>query len=285
MTDKKSNESRRKLLKSIAAGGGAVVAGKSLPESWSRPVVDSVMLPAHAVTSAYSYTRRETENVNVGRFMKTESNSLLAGLIPDAHAGGPDLEVIVFDYCVDVIGQAWTAAIRLTTEEGCLISVWWTSGTIGSGKQTMEYKLCAEEEPHHITFDVTAADASVAIVKILDGGDPFGPTSIPVGSCPFGDPMAEQCCEIAGDYCGVIGERRGIEITVDPDGEITIAVENSTGGVTAYASVNPFCGGYFDVAFEGTTNRITGTVNCGVPEISGAVTGGQTYTATLGTCD
>jgi len=46
-----SNESRRKLLKSIAAGSGAIVAGKSLPESWSRPIVDSVLLPAHATTS------------------------------------------------------------------------------------------------------------------------------------------------------------------------------------------------------------------------------------------
>ena len=51
MTDKKSSESRRKLLKSIAAGSGVIVAGKSLPESWSKPVVDSVMLPAHAQTS------------------------------------------------------------------------------------------------------------------------------------------------------------------------------------------------------------------------------------------
>ena len=51
MTNKKSSESRRKLLKSITAGSGAIVAGKSLPESWSRPVVDSVMLPAHAQTS------------------------------------------------------------------------------------------------------------------------------------------------------------------------------------------------------------------------------------------
>lgn len=51
-----SNESRRKLLKSIAAGSGAVVAGKSLPESWSRPLVDSVMLPAHAQTSCTTDT-------------------------------------------------------------------------------------------------------------------------------------------------------------------------------------------------------------------------------------
>ena len=51
MTDKKSSESRRKLLKSIAAGSAVIVAGKSLPENWTKPVVDSVMLPAHAQTS------------------------------------------------------------------------------------------------------------------------------------------------------------------------------------------------------------------------------------------
>lgn len=51
MAEKKSNDSRRKLLKSLAAGSGAVVAGKGLPESWSKPIVDAVMLPAHAETT------------------------------------------------------------------------------------------------------------------------------------------------------------------------------------------------------------------------------------------
>ena len=52
MTDKnKTVENRRKLLKSVAAGGGAIIAGKTLPEKWTRPAVDSVMLPAHAQTS------------------------------------------------------------------------------------------------------------------------------------------------------------------------------------------------------------------------------------------
>jgi len=45
---------RRRLLKAIAAGGGAVIAGRSLPETWSRPVVDSLALPAHAQTSPLS---------------------------------------------------------------------------------------------------------------------------------------------------------------------------------------------------------------------------------------
>ena len=52
MSDNKSIESRRKLLKSIAAGGGAVFAGKTLPENWSKPVVDGVMLPVHAQTTS-----------------------------------------------------------------------------------------------------------------------------------------------------------------------------------------------------------------------------------------
>jgi len=46
-----SDQSRRRLLKSIAAGSGAVIAGKSLPESWLKPVVESAVLPLHADSS------------------------------------------------------------------------------------------------------------------------------------------------------------------------------------------------------------------------------------------
>lgn len=47
----KNTNSRRRVLKSIAAGSGAVIAGKSLPETWTRPVINSVLLPAHATTT------------------------------------------------------------------------------------------------------------------------------------------------------------------------------------------------------------------------------------------
>ena len=73
MTDKKSSDKRRKLLKSIAAGSGAIVAGKSLPENWARPVVGSVLLPAHAQTSgATAYIRvvsPATENLDFPRLI------------------------------------------------------------------------------------------------------------------------------------------------------------------------------------------------------------------------
>lgn len=48
---RKSNDNRRKLLQSITAGSGAVVVGKALPESWSKPAINSVMLPAHTATT------------------------------------------------------------------------------------------------------------------------------------------------------------------------------------------------------------------------------------------
>jgi hypothetical protein len=90
-----SDKSRRKLLKSIAAGSGAVIAGKSLPESWSKPVVDSVILPAHAQTSqaplGYSTNQFSVASIEPG---------LQELLIPTAHAGFgiPDgILVVVFE--------------------------------------------------------------------------------------------------------------------------------------------------------------------------------------------
>ena len=49
--NKKNTSTRRKALKSIVIGSGVVVAGKSMPESWSKPVIDAVLLPAHAQTT------------------------------------------------------------------------------------------------------------------------------------------------------------------------------------------------------------------------------------------
>lgn len=54
MTDKNDNsteQARRRLLKTIAAAGGVITAGKMLPDNWKRPIVDTALLPAHAQTS------------------------------------------------------------------------------------------------------------------------------------------------------------------------------------------------------------------------------------------
>jgi hypothetical protein len=98
MTDKKSSESRRKLLKSIAAGSGAIVAGKSLPESWSRPVVDSVMLPAHAMTSLITHAGR-----TLGAQLDTDSMfaEALDTLVPEAKASTIPPLITTYDHCIE----------------------------------------------------------------------------------------------------------------------------------------------------------------------------------------
>jgi len=98
--DTKTN-SRRQVLKATLAGTGAVIAGKSLPEQWSRPVVDSITLPAHAQTSLVS--------VSGGILMTAQevdaSDWLNDHLVPTAMAGGgmfppPEPSVIIGQMCV-----------------------------------------------------------------------------------------------------------------------------------------------------------------------------------------
>ena len=48
---KKYTESRRKALRSMMAGGAAATGTGLLSKEWAKPVVDSVILPAHAQTS------------------------------------------------------------------------------------------------------------------------------------------------------------------------------------------------------------------------------------------
>ena len=43
--------SRRRLLKALAATGGAITASTLLPGKWVKPVVEVGMLPAHALVS------------------------------------------------------------------------------------------------------------------------------------------------------------------------------------------------------------------------------------------
>jgi hypothetical protein len=43
-------EERRKILKSTLAGG-AIVTANIMPDDWTEPVLDSIILPAHAQTS------------------------------------------------------------------------------------------------------------------------------------------------------------------------------------------------------------------------------------------
>lgn len=51
MSDKKANQRARRRLLKVLSLGTAAASGKLVPDAWTRPVVASVMLPAHAVAT------------------------------------------------------------------------------------------------------------------------------------------------------------------------------------------------------------------------------------------
>jgi hypothetical protein len=58
---------RRKLLKTLAGAGGVVAAGALLPEKWTRPVVDRILVPAHAQATGVSGIYSETLGYDIAQ--------------------------------------------------------------------------------------------------------------------------------------------------------------------------------------------------------------------------
>lgn len=80
----KNQKYRRSLLKAIAGAGGIYTAGRVLPETWTRPVVDVVSLPAHAQTSGVYYGVVDLSSVVDSA--SPEGGGILDLIVPAAHA-------------------------------------------------------------------------------------------------------------------------------------------------------------------------------------------------------
>lgn len=90
---------RRRLVKALSVTG-AVAGAVSLPERWTRPIVDSVSLPAHAQTTAQGFFGQGDLNAIVMQMPDSmrdavqgivglqEQRGLLDTLVTEAHAGG-----------------------------------------------------------------------------------------------------------------------------------------------------------------------------------------------------
>lgn len=113
----RSKQLRRKVLKTMAAGSGAVIAGKSMPEQWSKPMVDSVLLPVHAQTSALTCSITGTVS---GNYQNPNFDSGADGVLdfPGPTAFGP--LAIPGDYPsqTDYIGTAATITPNISVTPG-----------------------------------------------------------------------------------------------------------------------------------------------------------------------
>lgn len=84
----KPNPARRRLIKALAGIGAAAVAVRELPESWTRPLLSHILLPAHAQTSVTGvYATRAGGG---GLSLTDAGHSPLDLLIAPAYALAPD---------------------------------------------------------------------------------------------------------------------------------------------------------------------------------------------------
>ncbi len=129
MTDHNDNrkDARRQLLKTLVAGGGVMASGKLLPDEWSRPVVESVLLPAHAQTTGDD-SDDEVDYDGVFAFVNVdpvytphEEEGILDMFAGPAHA---DVE------CVNSV-SAIVFSVSDTTAQVCVLQ-----GILGSDENT-----------------------------------------------------------------------------------------------------------------------------------------------------
>ena len=95
--DSSNNEtptSRRRIIKTLALGGGAVASSKTLPEAWKKPMLNQVVLPGHAemtttVVTPGVYTSSRVLALNLPTFdpgFAPKQFALLDSLVSPLHA-------------------------------------------------------------------------------------------------------------------------------------------------------------------------------------------------------
>lgn len=85
-----SGEERRKALRSILVGGGAITAAAT-SDKWAKPVIDSLVLPAHAQMSPDTMTDDMTDPMPVNNPVGDFSNGGATTLFVPSSSRGSEL--------------------------------------------------------------------------------------------------------------------------------------------------------------------------------------------------
>ena len=116
---KRPVEERRRLLKTLVAGGGALTVGSALPGSWKKPIIDSIVVPLHAQGSAPAFISTIEFAYSVTGGTEPVSGTLTPGNSPTTHIFNMSL-LEDYDYTLTpniVVDPSITDAFNLTVNE------------------------------------------------------------------------------------------------------------------------------------------------------------------------
>ena len=213
------NQTRRKLIKSAVAGGVVVTAAELMPTNWTKPVIQSVVLPAHATTTMLAYTVTVTNN--------TMAQHLTPAVVV-VHGG---------TYAPPGVGDMASAGLKTLAEIG-VPDGYIAESTAAGG---MAYKTNGLDPTEMDTVDITAAAGStitvvsmyahtndtiaVATLNLEDGATASG-TDLDAGTEENVDGQDDTTQGPAGPDMGADTDPQApIEAgTHDIDGHMTVAV-------------------------------------------------------------
>ena len=231
-----TSAARRRLLKSAAVGGGIVAGSRALPDSWAKPIMASVMTPAHAQTSAPFtgiYTAAELEGGPLAMFDAVRNGpqyAILHALIPSAQAS----LAAGNDFCADQQDSGpittFNLIIRINNDQTVDIAIDGGFLTDGPGDSSVDI-ICSGDSTIDVSNNI--ADASVNIGTeffgdpdcFIDLTNMVATATEVTGSWSFsvGGPSDNEPVNCFGDFTAPLGGTfpaaescAGAEITVGP---------------------------------------------------------------------
>ncbi len=95
-------QARRRLLLTLAATGGAFAAANVLPRQWTRPIIDTIVVPAHAQATGPVLGLFTTSGPQASIF------DLLVAPVHAAPAGGVTVGNASFDVAWDLVEDGYS---------------------------------------------------------------------------------------------------------------------------------------------------------------------------------
>ena len=179
---------RRKLLIGLSSG---VIGASQLPGSWSKPIVDAVVLPSHAETTDDSGTL-PPENTTTAEPVITEFSGAysmilpsrsaktdfledaLGLMVPNAHAGFENAEGQICMKVSSPVGSGASYTVSIQVNQSGSSAIFTGNGTVNGGNATVAIDSSCGQPLQPPLFNVSSAsNAGAAYTLFIQGATSF----------------------------------------------------------------------------------------------------------------